>query len=188
MKIGILALQGAVREHAQMLEALNCEVVLVKEVQHLPQLDGLILPGGESTAMRKLLERGQLLEPIRDAISNGLPVFGTCAGLILLAREVIGQESHFAVMDIVVERNSYGRQIDSFEVELPVKHIDDDVKAVFIRAPHIVEVGKDVEVLATFEGKIVLARQQHMLGCAFHPELTTDLRLLRYFVEKVVAM
>lgn len=185
-KIGVLALQGAVREHVQMLEALGCEVVLVKRIEDLTALEGLVLPGGESTTMRKLLNRYELLEPIRALAQQGLPMFGTCAGLILLARELVGFEPHLAVMDIVVERNSYGRQVDSFEVNLDIPAIGEAISAVFIRAPHIVSVGDSVEILAKHDGKIVLARDGHLLGCSFHPELTQDSRILEYFVTSMV--
>ncbi|MFJ7650348.1 pyridoxal 5'-phosphate synthase glutaminase subunit PdxT [Lysinibacillus sp. NPDC097279] len=184
--IGVLALQGAVREHVQMLDALGCQTVLVKHKEQLVGLDGLVLPGGESTTMRKLLNRYDLLEPIRTLAQQGLPMFGTCAGLILLAKELVDHEPHLAVMDVVVARNSFGRQVDSFEVALDVPAIGEAICAVFIRAPHIVSVGAGVEVLAEHEGKIVLARDRHYLGCSFHPELTTDSRILEYFVTTMV--
>lgn len=157
-----------------MLEALSCEVVIVKHVKDLAKLDGLVLPGGESTTMRKLLNRYDLLEPIRVLAQQGLPMFGTCAGLILLAKEVIDYEPHLGVMDVVVARNSYGRQVDSFETKLDIPAIGDAISAVFIRAPHIVSAGEGVEILAEYDGKIVLARDGHLLGCSFHPELTMD--------------
>lgn len=185
-KIGVLALQGAVREHVQMLEELGCEAVTITRAEHLVELDGLVLPGGESTTMRKLLDRYDLLEPIRVLAEKGLPMFGTCAGLILLARDVVDYESHLAVMDVKVARNSYGRQIDSFEVYLDIKAIGENIPAVFIRAPHIVSVGEHVEILATCEDKIVLARDRHMLGCSFHPELSQDTRIMEYFINVVV--
>lgn len=185
-RIGVLALQGAVREHVQMLESLGCETVFVKQSADLEKLDGLVLPGGESTTMRKLLNRYELLEPIRALAKQGLPMFGTCAGLILLAKELVDSESHLAVMDVVVARNSYGRQVDSFEVKLDIPEIGATIPAVFIRAPHIVSIGEGVEVLAEHEGKIVLAREDHLLGCSFHPELTSDARILEYFVSSMV--
>ena len=185
-RIGVLALQGAVREHVQMLEFLGCEAVLVKQRADLEKLDGLVLPGGESTTMRKLLNRYELLEPIRTLAQQGLPMFGTCAGLILLAKELEDYDSHLAVMDVVVARNSYGRQVDSFEVKLDIPKIGPAIPAVFIRAPHIVSVGEGVEVLAEHDGKIVLAKDNHLLGCSFHPELTADARILEYFVSFMV--
>ncbi len=185
-RIGVLALQGAVREHIQMLENLGCEAVEVKQKQDLIKLDGLVLPGGESTTMRKLLDRFELLEPIRELAQRGLPMFGTCAGLILMANTLVNDESHLAVMDVTVERNSYGRQVESFEVKLDIPKIGKAIPAVFIRAPHMKTVGKDVEILAEHEGKIILARDGHLLGCSFHPELTSDTRILEYFVVSMV--
>lgn len=185
-KIGVLALQGAIREHIQMLEKLGCVAVAITRVEDLAGLDGLILPGGESTTMRKLLDRYELLAPIRLLATKGLPMFGTCAGLILLAKEVMDYEPHLAVMNVVVARNSYGRQVESFEVPLTIKGIGESIPAVFIRAPHIVSVGEEVEVLATNDQKIVLARDGHMLGCSFHPELTEDTRIMEYFINHIV--
>lgn len=186
MKIGVLALQGAVREHVRQIESLGCVAVEVKSEDDLVGLNGLVLPGGESTTMRKLLDRYALVEPIRKLAQKGIPMFGTCAGLILLAKEIVGyEEAHLNLMDVVIERNSFGRQVDSFEVELAVEQIGVDIPAVFIRAPHIVSVGPHVEVLATYDGRIVLAKQGQYLGCSFHPELTDDSRLMKYFVNMV---
>ena len=186
MKIGVLALQGAVREHIRQLQSLGCETVEVKSLHDLSGINGLVLPGGESTTMRKLLDRYHLLNPIRSLAQQGIPMFGTCAGLILLAKEIVGDdEAHLGLMDVVIERNSFGRQVDSFEVELTVEHIGADIPAVFIRAPHIVSVGPNVEVLAAYNGRIVLAKEGQYLGCSFHPELTEDTRLMQYFVDMV---
>lgn len=185
-RIGVLALQGAVREHIQMLEALGCEAIQVKQRKNLGNLDGLVLPGGESTTMRKLLDRFDLLESIRGLSQQGLPMLGTCAGLILLAKDLIEDEPHLAVMDVTVARNSYGRQVDSFEVQLDIPKVGVGIPAVFIRAPHIEAVGKGVEILAQHEGKIILAQDGHLLGCSFHPELTEDTRILEYFVTSMV--
>ncbi|WP_275580368.1 pyridoxal 5'-phosphate synthase glutaminase subunit PdxT [Chryseomicrobium aureum] len=185
MRIGVLALQGAVREHVLSIEESGATAVQVKRLEDLEGLDALVLPGGESTTMRKLLDRYELLEPIRKLAEEGIPMFGTCAGLILLARNVVGQESHLGVMDVTVERNSFGRQVDSFEIDLYIVGFGESFPAVFIRAPHIVEVGKSVEVLAKHDGRIVLARDGNFLGCSFHPELTEDHRLMRYFVKLV---
>lgn len=185
-RIGVLALQGAVREHIHMLENLGCEAVEVKQKPDLIKLDGLVLPGGESTTMRKLLDRFELLEPIRELAQRGLPMFGTCAGLIIMANTLVNDEPHLAVMDVTVARNSYGRQVDSFEVKLDIPKIGKAIPAVFIRAPHMETVGKDVEILAEHEGKIILARDGHLLGCSFHPELTSDTRILEYFVASMV--
>lgn len=185
LKIGVLALQGAVREHLLSIEESGATAVQVKRLEDLEGLDALVLPGGESTTMRKLLDRYELLEPIRKLAEEGIPMFGTCAGLILLARNVVGQESHLGVMNATVERNSFGRQVDSFEVGLDIAGFGEPFPAVFIRAPHIVEVGKSVEVLAEHDGRIVLARDGNFLGCSFHPELTEDHRLMNYFVKLV---
>ena len=185
LRIGVLALQGAVREHVRSIEESGATAVQVKRLEDLEGLDALVLPGGESTTMRKLLDRYELLEPIRKLAEEGIPMFGTCAGLILLARNVVGQESHLGVMNATVERNSFGRQVDSFEVGLDIAGFGEPFPAVFIRAPHIVEVGESVEVLAEHDGRIVLARDGNFLGCSFHPELTEDHRLMNYFVKLV---
>jgi pyridoxal 5'-phosphate synthase pdxT subunit len=186
LKIGVLALQGAVREHIRQIEELGCEAVPVKSVADFSELDGLVLPGGESTTMRKLLDRYELLEPIRALADKGVPMFGTCAGLILLAKEIVGYDTpHLGLMDVVVERNSFGRQVDSFEVELSVPGVGEEIPAVFIRAPHIVSVGENVRVLAKHEDRIVLAQDGRFLGCSFHPELTEDTRIMRHFIEMV---
>ncbi|ULT54850.1 pyridoxal 5'-phosphate synthase glutaminase subunit PdxT [Neobacillus drentensis] len=186
LKIGVLALQGAVREHIRQIEELGCEAIPVKSVENLIELNGLVLPGGESTTMRKLLDRYEMLEPIRTLALKGIPMFGTCAGLILLAKEIVGDDTpHLGLMDVVVERNSFGRQVDSFEVELSTREIGEAIPAVFIRAPHIVATGENVEILAKHEGRIVLAREGQFLGCSFHPELTEDTRIMKYFIEMV---
>ncbi|OIK10151.1 glutamine amidotransferase subunit PdxT [Bacillus sp. MUM 116] len=186
LKIGILALQGAVREHIRQIEELGCEAIPVKSVEDLKEINGLVLPGGESTTMRKLLDRYDLLEPIRALAEKGIPMFGTCAGMILLANEIVGYDtSHLGLMDVVVERNSFGRQVDSFEVDLSIRGVGEDIPAVFIRAPHIVAAGENVEILAKHEERIVLAREGQFLGCSFHPELTEDTRIMKYFIEMV---
>jgi len=186
LKIGVLALQGAVREHIRQIEELGCEAIPVKSVENLNELNGLVLPGGESTTMRKLLDRYEMLEPVRALALKGIPMFGTCAGLILLAKEIVGSNlPHLGLMDVVVERNSFGRQVDSFEVELSTREIGENIPAVFIRAPHIVAAGENVEILAKHEDRIVLAREGQFLGCSFHPELTEDTRIMKYFIEMV---
>lgn len=186
MKIGVLALQGAVREHVQAIQACGAEAVVVKNAGQLAELDGLVLPGGESTAMRRLIDRANLLEPLRQFADAGKPMFGTCAGLVLLAKEIDGQEAaHLGVMDMTVARNSFGRQVDSFEADLDIMGIDAPFPAVFIRAPHIVRAGEGVEVLCEYEGRIVLARSGPFLGCSFHPELTGDHRLMQLFLNMV---
>lgn len=187
MTIAILALQGAFVEHDQMLNSLGVETFLIRKTEDWQRhKDGLVIPGGESTAMLKIMKDEQLLEPIREAIANGLPVFGTCAGMILLANSVENEErERLATMDIFVRRNAYGRQLGSFYTVAPVKGIGEDVPMTFIRAPYIISVGNGVEVLATVDGNIVAARQNHQLVCSFHPELNTDTRFHQYFVEMV---
>ena len=187
MKIGILALQGAFAEHAKVLEKLGVVSVEIRNLddfqQHQSDLSGLILPGGESTTMGKLLRDQNMLIPVREAILSGLPVFGTCAGLILLAKEITSQEeSHLATMDIVVERNAYGRQLGSFYTEAECKGVG-QIPMTFIRGPIISEVGKDVDVLAVVNNQIVAAQEQNMLVTSFHPELTDDARLHQYFIN-----
>ncbi|MGK7380046.1 pyridoxal 5'-phosphate synthase glutaminase subunit PdxT [Planococcus sp. 1R117A] len=185
-RVGVLALQGAVREHVQSIEASGAEAVLVKWPKDLESLDALILPGGESTTMRRLIDRYGMMEPLREFAASGKPMFGTCAGLILLAGKVVGyDEPHLGVMDVIVERNSFGRQVDSFEASLSIKGIDDPFEAVFIRAPHIVSAGPTTEVLCEHEGKVVMARSGQFLGCSFHPELTKDHRITEYFLSMI---
>jgi 5'-phosphate synthase pdxT subunit len=186
VKIGVLALQGAVREHVTSIKACGAEAVLVKRAEDLVGIDGLILPGGESTTMRRLIDLYGLMEPLRLFASEGHPMFGTCAGLILLANSLVNYEQpHLGVMDVTVERNSFGRQVDSFEASLSIKGVAEDFPAVFIRAPHITEVGSSTEVLCEHNGRIVMAKQGQFLGCSFHPELTDDHRVTAYFVELV---
>lgn len=186
MKIGVLALQGAVREHIHLLERLGVEAVAVKKQEQLHDLDGLIFPGGESTTMGKLIRKYDLLEPIRDLHRQGKPLFGTCAGLILLANEIQdAEEPHLAVMDMTVKRNAFGRQVDSFEAQLLIKGVAEDFHAVFIRAPLITRVGDKVEVLAEVNGEVVAARQDNVLCASFHPELTDDARVHEFFVNMV---
>ncbi|MCA1032988.1 pyridoxal 5'-phosphate synthase glutaminase subunit PdxT [Bacillus timonensis] len=186
VKIGVLGLQGAVREHVKSIEAAGAEAVVVKKTEQLSDIDGLILPGGESTTMRRLIDKYEFMEPLRKFADSGKPMFGTCAGLILLAKNIVGYaEPHLGLMDITVERNSFGRQRESFEAELMISNIADDFIGVFIRAPHIVEVSEDVEILAKHNGRIVAARQNQYLGCSFHPELTDDHRITAYFVSMV---
>lgn len=186
--IGVLALQGAVREHARAIEKCGAKALEVKSADDLQKIDGLILPGGESTTMRRLIDTYDMMKPLKRFISVDKPVFGTCAGLILLARKIEGgDDNHIGMMDIVVRRNSYGRQVNSFETGLEIKDVADDFPGVFIRAPHIVSVEEDVEILCEHDGRIVMARQGCMLGCAFHPELTDDSRVMAYFAKMVRA-
>lgn len=187
MTIAILAFQGAFAEHEQMLQRLGVETFLVRKTEDwLRPKDGVVIPGGESTAMLRIMKDEELLQPIREAIANGLPAFGTCAGMILLAKQVEGEErERLATMDITVRRNAYGRQLGSFYSVASVKEIGEDVPMTFIRAPFITAVDKDAEVLAVVDGNIVAARQGHQLVCSFHPELNDDIRFHRYFVNKI---
>lgn len=184
-RVGVLGLQGSVEEHLAMLERIDgAEGVNVKTVKELETVDGLILPGGESTTISKLLRIFGLFEPLRDRIENGMPVWGTCAGLILLAKKIIGEEAHLGVMDICAERNAYGRQIDSFSTEARIEEFDDSpIPLVFIRAPWIESAGEGVDVLCTVDGHIAAARQKNMLATAFHPELTDNAAAHKYFLS-----
>ncbi|WLR41895.1 pyridoxal 5'-phosphate synthase glutaminase subunit PdxT [Bacillus carboniphilus] len=185
-KVGVLGLQGAVREHIRSIEACGAEGIVVKDPQQLEQLDGLIIPGGESTTMRRLIDKYDFLEPLKAFGQSGKPMFGTCAGLIILAKQIQGeQRQHLGLMDITVERNSFGRQKESFEAQLMITDVGTDFLGVFIRAPHIVEVGQDVEIISKHEDRIVAARQGHYLGCSFHPELTDDHRMTQYFIQMI---
>lgn len=185
MRIGVLALQGAVTEHVRAIEACGETAVIVKDAETLAHIDGLLLPGGESSAMRRLIDYNDMLPDLQQ-FAQHKPVFGTCAGLILLAETVDGEDAHIGAMRITVERNAFGRQVDSFETDLAVKGLDTPFHAVFIRAPKITAIGKDVEVLATYNENIVFARDRHLLACSFHPELTNDTRLIRYFIAEIV--
>lgn len=184
MKVGVLALQGAFIEHANTLKKLDVEPVLIKNVEDLRDIRGLILPGGESTAIGKLLIDLDLLYPIKTLIEKGLPVFGTCAGMILLAKNLSNDSKrHLATMDITVKRNAYGRQNDSFSTLEDFKNIDSKVEMVFIRAPYIESVGPSVDILAKVDSNIVAAREKNMLVTSFHPELTSNLSVHKYFLD-----
>jgi len=188
MRIGVLASQGAFVEHIAMLHQLEVEVLPVRLLQELRGLDGLIIPGGESTSISKLMLDYNLMSEVRNLAKNGLPIFGTCAGMILLANEISdsGVEP-LRVMDITVRRNAFGRQRDSFETELSIPVLGEKpFLGVFIRAPIIVRANSEVETLAKLaDGTSVAARQGKLLASAFHPELTDDLRLHRYFLDIV---
>ena len=185
-KVGVLGLQGAVIEHVRSIEACGVEVVVVKKVEQLADLDGLILPGGESTTMRKLIDKYGFMEPLKEFANKGKPMFGTCAGLILIAKDLVDYpEPHLGLFDVTVERNSFGRQKESFEADLSIQGLDEPFVGVFIRAPHIVKAGENVEILAKHEGRIVAAREGQFLGCSFHPELTEDHRFTELFIEMV---
>lgn len=182
MRIGVLSLQGAFAEHAQILTAIGVEAVPVRLPEHLEDVAGLILPGGESTTMRKLIERWGLREPILDLARQGAPILGTCAGMILLARDISdGDEPVLSLLDVSVKRNAFGRQLESFEADIEVPVLGDTpVHAVFIRAPVVEHVGDRVDVLARLaDGHIVAVRQRNVLATAFHPELAGEPRFHR---------
>ncbi|MFJ9787544.1 pyridoxal 5'-phosphate synthase glutaminase subunit PdxT [Amycolatopsis sp. NPDC101161] len=193
--IGVLAMQGAVREHVAMLEEAGARAKPVRRAGELSEVDGLVLPGGESTTMSKLLETFELLEPLKARIAEGMPAFGSCAGMILLARQTLDgrpDQQQLGGLDVVVRRNAFGRQVDSFEADLDFAGVDGEVRAVFIRAPWVEKAGDGVEVLATVSGvpgvdddtaRIVAVRQGAVLATAFHPELTPDVRVHRLFVD-----
>lgn len=186
--IGVLALQGDFIEHIHSVQACGAQACEVRTANELKGVDALIIPGGESTTIGKLMDRYGLHEPIRARVAEGMPVFGTCAGQILLAKDVEGgapQGLH--LMDIQVIRNAFGRQRESFEAEIPVPTIGPQpVKGVFIRSPYIATTGPGVEILARYEDKIVMARQGNLLAASFHPELTDDLRIHKFFLSDFV--
>ncbi|MBF6195177.1 pyridoxal 5'-phosphate synthase glutaminase subunit PdxT [Nocardia sp. CDC186] len=192
--IGVLALQGDVREHVAALAQCGAEPVLVRREAELAAVDALVLPGGESTAISKLLQVFELLEPLRARLRDGMPAFGSCAGMILLASEVLDTRpdaEHLSGIDMTVRRNAFGRQVDSFETDLPFAGLTGGpVRAVFIRAPWVERAGAGVDVLATVPdgpaaGRIVAVRQGNVLATSFHPEVTGDLRVHDMFVEMV---
>lgn len=184
-QIGVLAVQGAFAEHIAMVRKLGAEAFEIRQLPDLDRpMDGLILPGGESTAMRKLLDELGLYEPLRAKIVAGLPVYGTCAGLLLLAKEIEGGTPCFATMDVAAVRNAYGRQLGSFYTEAEFAGLG-TIPMTFIRAPYIASVQENVKVLATVDGKIVAARQGNQFATAFHPELNEDVTVHRYFLEEV---
>ncbi|QAA34424.1 pyridoxal 5'-phosphate synthase glutaminase subunit PdxT [Clostridium manihotivorum] len=184
MRIGVLALQGGVAEHINHLIKLNCEAVEVRKKEELEGLNGIILPGGESTTIGKLLRKTGIFDILRNKILEGLPVWGTCAGMILLAKDIENDNvKHLATMDITVRRNAYGSQIDSFLAEESIEAVaNEKIPLVFIRAPFITSVDDKVEILAKIEEKVVAARQGNMLVTSFHPELTDNLEFHRYFI------
>lgn len=185
MRVGVLALQGAFREHQDIFADLGVESAQVRKPEQLEGLSALVIPGGESTAMGKLLSDFKLLEPVVELGRGGLPIFGTCAGMIMLAKEIAGSDQpRLGLMDIKVERNAFGRQADSFESDLNIPVVGEHpFRAVFIRAPYIISVENNVDVLASFNEKIVMAKQGRFLAAAFHPELTRDNRIHRYFLD-----
>ncbi len=186
MTIGVLGLQGDFREHLHILEQLGIAGRDVRNPQALEEVEGLIIPGGESTALARLLDNSGLFEPIRQRGHRGFPLFGTCAGMILLAKRAspaLGRS--LGLIDIDVARNAYGRQIESFEAELEVNSIG-RVQAVFIRAPQVIRLGPEVQVLADYQGQPVVARQSNVLVASFHPELSGETRLHEYFAQMIV--
>ena len=190
MTVGALALQGDFREHLAVIARLGYEGLEVRTVDELAGVDALIIPGGESTTIGRLATIYGLMDPIRDRIAGGMPVFGTCAGMIFLASDTTGPDQpQLGVLDVIVERNAFGRQVESFEADLRVTGLTDPMRAVFIRAPWIEKVGADVEVLATVDDPggggehAVVVRQDRILAASFHPELTTDDRLHTMLIE-----
>jgi 5'-phosphate synthase pdxT subunit len=189
MKVGVLALQGDVREHISSLIACGVNPVAVRRASELEQVDALVLPGGESTTIAQLAEVFGIYDQIKDRISKGMPVYGSCAGMILLANEILDakqDQKSFGGLDITVRRNAFGRQVDSFESDIAFADGSSDlIRAVFIRAPWVERVGEGVQVLASVESHPVAVRSQTLLATSFHPELTGDHRIHRYFIEEV---
>ena len=188
MKVGILALQGAFSVHEEMLQSLGADTVQVRTPHDLGLIDALVMPGGESTTMSHLLITSQLFDPIAERIKDTMPVFGTCAGMILLAKSIADgrpDQRFYGAIDIDVQRNAYGRQVESFETDLVIDGLESPFHAMFIRAPQVVRIGSDVEVLSTHEDKVVLARQGSVMVASFHPELTSDNRIHSLFLQEV---
>lgn len=188
MKIGVLALQGGFIEHINMLERLGVTVTPIYKADELKDIDGIVIPGGESTTMLNLMHSFDIFEPLKEKIQNGLPVMATCAGVVLLAKDVSNPSMNtLALMDIVVRRNAFGRQVDSFEADIDIPALGEEpFPAIFIRAPLIEGAGSNVEILSSLEnGNITAVRQKHLLAVSFHPELSRDTRLHRYFLQIV---
>jgi 5'-phosphate synthase pdxT subunit len=190
IKVGILALQGAFIEHESAVQKCGASSIQVRTPGQLEEIDGLIIPGGESTTIEKLMKKYKFYRPLDDFYKKKKPIFGTCAGLIILAENIDGKDSGLGYININVERNAYGRQIDSFEefLDLDLDNGSDDsikFKSIFIRAPKISGSGEDVKILAKLKGETVLAQYKNILVCAFHPELTEDLRIHKYFIEMI---
>lgn len=189
--IGVLALQGGYAAHAKVLQRLGANVVEVRLPEHLALCDALVMPGGESTTIIRLLQRNQLDTAIVDRARAGMPIFATCAGLILLSKRIekgaeLGGQPTLGLLDVAVVRNGFGRQLDSFEADLLIKGLDAPLRAIFIRAPIISDVGEDIEVLTTVDDKIVMVQQGKILAAAFHPELLDDDRVHAYFLDALV--
>lgn len=187
MNIGVLALQGAFIEHIKSLSVLDVNPVTVKLPGDLVNIDALVIPGGESTTISKLLSDYSLLEPLKERIDGGMPVLGTCAGTILLAKDVVDSELHtLQAMDIGVRRNAYGRQRESFEAELMIPSLGEEpFRGIFIRAPIIEYVKPGIEIMSSIDKQAVIVRQGKIIACNFHPELTSDLRIHRYFIQQI---
>lgn len=185
--IGVLALQGAVVPHLRTLERCGVRAIPVRFAEEIDGIDGLIMPGGESTTVGKLMARYGIDKKIVERAGQGMPVFGTCTGMILLAKEIVGSDQHrLGLMNSTILRNAFGRQVDSFEADLEIDAIGwPSFRAVFIRAPYAVNVNGKTEILARVDDKIVLTKEGNLLGCAFHPELTEDTRIHEYFIELV---
>ncbi|WP_407398410.1 pyridoxal 5'-phosphate synthase glutaminase subunit PdxT [Treponema sp.] len=184
MTIGVLAVQGAFIEHEKMVEKLGCQVVELRNKNDISNLDGLILPGGESTVQGKLIKELGMFDQLKELIEGGLPVLGTCAGLILLSRNISNDEArHFQTLPVTVERNAYGRQLGSFRTTSAFGFLC-DVEMTFIRAPVITAIGEDVKVLSRVDEKIVAVEYKNQMGISFHPELGEDTRVLEYFLQK----
>ena len=182
-KVGVLALQGDFREHARALASIDAVPVEVRTPDDLTDVDRLVIPGGESTTIGKLAHAYDLVDPIRERARDGMPILGTCAGMIVLAERVIDGDPLLSLMDVTVRRNAYGRQVDSFEADVDVEGIDHAVRGVFIRAPWIEDVGADVDVLSRHEGRPVVLRQGSLLAASFHPELVGETALHAYFMS-----
>lgn len=187
MKIGVLALQGAFIEHEKMLEKLNVEYFEIRKKEDiLKEMDGIILPGGESTTMGRLLKDLDIFEELKIKIENGMPVFGTCAGMILLANNLSNDNrKHLGLLDITVKRNAYGRQLGSFITTNDFKGINDKVDMVFIRAPYVENVGSNVDILSIVDDNIVAVREKNILATSYHPELTNDTKVHNYFINMI---
>ena len=184
--VGVLALQGAFREHGQSLIKCGVDVIEVRKLENLDKCDALIIPGGESTTIGKLLVEWNLMDAIPKRVHEGMPLFGTCAGLILMSKEIKdSNQPRLGLLDVEVVRNAYGRQVDSFEMDLVVEGLGEPFTGVFIRAPYISKVGQGVQVLSRHNDKVVMVKQDKLLGCSFHPELTGDLRIHQYFIDMI---
>ncbi len=183
MRIGILALQGSYFDHQNYFSHLNIETVLVKEPKQLEEIDGLVLPGGESTAMRRLIDRYQFMDKLKE-FCNKKPVFGTCAGMILLSKVIVDNPTHIGVLDVRVKRNAFGRQVNSFEETINIEGIG-NVEGVYIRAPYIELVGDKVQIIGKHNDSIVAVRQDNILATSFHPELTEDYKIGNYFINMI---